>query len=336
MNTSKILIIFVVIFLDSCEKLYFNEKSDDPEYIFESYWKEVDRNFSFFSYLNLNWDSVYTVYKQKINQSTNPKQLYLILGEMTKLLKDGHSDLFSNFGTISFTDWYSKYPANQLPDIQSYFENYYNYHNHIYYGKIKSANLGYVYIKTFGGDTSEYTIIDKIISDFATTDGIIIDVRSNGGGNSINGTTIAKRFADSARYIFKVRFRNGPKHTDFDPWIDLYLKTGGKVHYSKPVAILTNRKCYSATGWFILEMASLPQVKVIGDTTGGGSAQPVIRELPNGWILRVSNSQRLTPEGRDDQYSGFYPDIPVWINNQDAVRGIDTILERAIKELTKK
>jgi len=259
-----------------------------------------------------------------------------ILGEMTKLLKDGHSDLFTTYGTISYSDWYTNFPINQLTNIRSYFEYYKNYSGNIYYGKIKSANLGYIYIKTFDGDTSKYIVINEILTEFGSTDGIIIDVRSNGGGNSINGTTISKRFADSTRYVFKYRFRNGPNHNDFDPWTECYLKPGGKVRYNKPVAVLTNRKCYSATGWFLLEMASLPQVKIIGDTTGGGSAQPVVRELPNGWILRTSNSQRLNLQGRDDQYTGLYPDIPVWISTQDAMEGIDTILERAIEELTKK
>jgi C-terminal processing protease CtpA/Prc len=93
--------------------------------------------------------------------------------------------------------------------------------------------------------------------------------------------------------------------------------------------------CYSATGWFLLEMKSLPYVKLIGDTTGGGSAQPIVRELPNGWIVRMSNSQRLSSEGKDDQYTGLYPDIPVWISQKNIQEGKDSILERAIIELRK-
>jgi hypothetical protein len=335
----RILCLFCIstLILSSCEKLYFKEESENPEYIFDCFWNEVDRNFSFFSYLNLDWDSVYTVYRPQISQNTSLSELAVTLGKMIVLLKDGHSDLFTNYGTYSYSDWYTKFPENELFDNTSYFEYYKNFNSNIFYGKVESVNLGYICIKSFvGKDTNQYAVIDKILTDFSNTDGIIIDVRSNTGGNSINGSTISKRFADSKRFVHKTRYRNGDKHEDFTNWIDSYLIPGGNVHYSKPIAVLTNRKCYSATGWFLLEMRSLPQVKIIGDTTGGGSAQPIVRELPNGWIVRVSNSQRLTPEGVDDQYTGLYPDIPIWISKNEMDNGEDKILERAILELLKK
>jgi hypothetical protein len=337
----KIVTVFIIIVIglisNACEKVYFNEKSDNPEYIFDCCWKEVDQNFSFFSYLNLNWDSVYSVYRPKVKPNTSSKELLQILGEMIMSLKDGHSDLFTNIGGYSYDGWYSKYPTNQLENNFSYFENYKSFNSNIYYGKLKSANLGYIYIKSFeGNDTTKYTVIDEILNNFSSTDGIIIDVRSNTGGNSYNGTCISKRFTDTKRFVNKTRYRNGPNHEDFTQWFENYITPGGAVHYKKPVAVLTNRRSFSATGWFLLEMRSLPQVTIIGDTTGGGSAQPIVRELPNGWIVRVSNSQRLTPTGNDDQYTGLYPDIPVWISKQDSIKGIDSILERAILELTKK
>jgi C-terminal processing protease CtpA/Prc len=72
----------------------------------------------------------------------------------------------------------------------------------------------------------------------------------------------------------------------------------------------------------------------VGDTTGGGSAIPILRELPNGWILRISNSQLMLPSGTDFQNTGLYPQFPIWITSQDAENGIDTILEKAISILT--
>lgn len=329
-------IISIALFLSSCEKVYFREDIDDPEYIFESFWNEVDRNFSFFLYLNLNWDSIHTEYCTKVNQNTSSYELAQILGQMIVLLKDGHSDLFTGYGQFYYSDWHAKYPVNRLSDNTSYFEYYKTENDNIFYGKIKAANLGYINIKTFrGNDTLQYSVIDKILTDFITTDGIIIDVRSNTGGNAFNGKIISKRFADSRRFVHKIRYRNGINHNDFTPWVNNYLDPGGEVHYAKPVALLTNRTCYSATGWFVLEMRSLPNVQIIGDTTGGGSGQPIVKELSNGWIVRVSNSQRLSPEGNDDQYTGIYPDIPIWISEQDIEINRDAILERAIEELTK-
>lgn len=124
---------------------------------------------------------------------------------------------------------------------------------------------------------------------------------------------------------------HGKKHTDFSDWIDVFVTPSiGGVHIAKPVTIITNRYSYSATEWFVLLAATLPHVKILGDTTGGGSAIPLIRELPNGWLLRISNTQIMTPSGDDFQFKGLYPDVPVWITSSDAEKGIDTILEKAM------
>ena len=165
---------------------------------------------------------------------------------------------------------------------------------------------------------------------FAGLKGIIIDVRSNGGGNSRNADIIASRFADKEYFVFKYRYRNGPEHTDFTPWYDYYLQPDSGNTYLKPVAVLSNRRCFSSTEWFLAEMDAIPHATIVGDTSGGGSGNPLIRQLPNGWTFRLSNSQKQLPEGRDFQYTGINPDIPVWISTADSALGIDTILETAI------
>jgi C-terminal processing protease CtpA/Prc len=98
----------------------------------------------------------------------------------------------------------------------------------------------------------------------------------------------------------------------------------------KPVAVLTNRGSFSATEWFVLFMQLQANVTIVGDTTGGGGAVPISRELPNGWILRVSNTQTKLASGKVFQKSGIAPDVPVWITESDEQKNVDTILESAI------
>jgi C-terminal processing protease CtpA/Prc len=99
------------------------------------------------------------------------------------------------------------------------------------------------------------------------------------------------------------------------------------------VAVLTNRRCFSATEEFVLAMKVLPHVVVVGDTTGGGIGNPLYRELPNGWVYQVPRWIEFTPEMTIIEGVGLAPDFPVSISKADSDRGRDTILEEAIRLL---
>lgn len=321
---------FLFVVFSGCEKKIFNEENyNTPENVFEVFWKEIDRHYSFFQYLDLDWDSVYYNYKPRVNKNTGNRELFDILSQMANLLKDGHVNLFSNMGVSVYTNWYSDYPQNVV-STNNYVENYKRYNNAVHSARIKNYNIGYIVVKTFKEETENYKVIDEIIADLKDTKGIIIDVRSNGGGNSMNADTIASRFAQNSVLAFRSRYRNGKGHNDFTEWTDVNVPVSRGFVYDKQVIVLTNRLSYSSTEWFVSEMRALPQVIIAGDTTGGGSGNPLVRQLPNGWVLRLSNSQAQLPEGFDYQYTGIYPDVPVWISENDANNGIDTILETAI------
>lgn len=323
----------IIIIVAGCKKYEFSENNNSPVEVFESFSHEVDNNFSFFSYINLNWDSVHEIYKTKVSNTMSQKDLLNVLGEMIILLKDAHSEINSPYGNMYYTGWYTNHPINVIPNISNYFDFYSIANDTIQFGKIKNANLGYIKITTFGGnDSDSYTIIDKILNQFKNTDGLIIDVRKNGGGYSSYSKLIAGRFTDSTRVAVKYRFRNGANHNDFTNWMNDYI-TPDNYTYKKPVVILTNRLSASATEWFVCFMKMLPQVKTVGDTTCGVSGQPIYRELSNGWMLRISNSQSMLPSGKDYQYTGLYPDFPVWISNEQYQQRIDAILEKAIEIL---
>src|SRR5690606_15462374 len=128
-------------------------------------------------------------------------------------------------------------------------------------------------------------------------DGVILDLRSNGGGAIQNAHNLAGRFTDVERIGFYSRLKNGPGPTDFGPEQAVHvIPSGSPLKFTGNVAILTNRSSYSATSMFCLHMRALPNVRLIGDTTGGGLGVPNGGELPNGWTYRFSVSQSMSPE----------------------------------------
>lgn len=328
----KIIIFLTATSIISCEGLFMEpDPIDDPEINFEILWNDYDRYYSYFNFKGVDWDSIYEVYRPHVTANTTPGELFDIFKPMILSLKDGHSDLISPFGRIDY-EFDKGIPANII-SILSY-ATFKNASEPIVYGELNNTNLGYIRIISFGmGTNDDYRVIDQVLAKFKDKDGIIIDVRNNGGGSDSKSGIVASRFYDQRRLYRRVKYRNGPEHDDFTDWIDSYQDPDGPFQYKKNIAVLTNRKVFSSSEDFVLAMGELPYVTIIGDTTGGGAGNPISRELPNGWLFRVStwfqvDARNVSTEGR-----GIYPDIPVWITKEDSAANKDTILDTAIQLL---
>lgn len=77
-------------------------------------------------------------------------------------------------------------------------------------------------------------------------------------------------------------------------------------------------------------------VKIVGDSTGGGSGLPFTSELPNGWTIRFSACSITDPKGQITEY-GVAPSegYKVDISPMDEAAGKDPILEKGFEALAK-
>jgi C-terminal processing protease CtpA/Prc len=86
---------------------------------------------------------------------------------------------------------------------------------------------------------------------------------------------------------------------------------------------------------FVMAMQVLPNVTIVGDTTGGGVGNPIFRELPNGWSYRLSTEIEADAQGRIVEGAGVVPDVPVLTTVADSANGIDRMLEKGIEIIRK-
>lgn len=330
----KTVFFIVLYFFMGCSSPIDVENVEDPVAVFEAFWKQVDRNFSFFGYLDVDWYAMYDAYRPQVQPTTTDYELFKIMGQMLDSLKDAHTQVYAPMGTGGNTHLFRRYSYNTIDDMRGYFTHY-AIRGPFEYGTLKEGKLGYVKINTFEGELEDFEVFDSIVGAFAEKDGLVIDVRSNKGGLISNVMPLVGILADSLRMAYAYRYRNGTGHDDFSAWKNSYVapNTNG-THFTKDVVILTNRFTYSAAELFVLSACVFPQVTVVGDTTGGGSGRPIVSELPNGWLLRVANSQTRLPSGKDFQFVGLYPDIPIWITREEFYRNVDAILEQGIKVLS--
>ena len=329
MKSKGILISLIVLFCFAGCRDDLMTFENSPKGNFDALWQIMDRNYCFFEYKNVDWDSVYLKYSPRITENMSSESLFKLMGMMLEELKDGHVNLIASFDITRYWKWEEDYPANFDPTIQkNYLGTDYSIAGGMIY-KIFEDNIGYVYYGSFSDDIGEGTL-SQILSRMALCKGMIIDVRDNGGGSLTNVSLIASRFFDKRTLIGYISHKTGTGHNDFSPLYPQYIDSSPYVRYQKPVIILTNRACYSATNEFVSIMKYAPQVTVVGDKTGGGSGLPFSSELPNGWSVRFSASPMFNAEKEQIEF-GVDPDVEVMMSEADANKKIDTIIETAKK-----
>ena len=323
----------LIILFAGCEKMMMDkEPGDDPINNFENLWHTANEKYSFFEYKGIDWDAIYTEYRPQVNSGMTNYELFTVLKEMLNELRDGHVNLTAPFDVSRFT---FAYPAPENFNLRLLKDNYIGWDYRITGPLINTSfkwggkSIGYIYYGSFsrfvqGAD------IDFAVQSLYHTDGIILDMRSNGGGSVDNIYTIGARFADQERHVYTSYLKNGPGRDDFGDAADVTMKPRGLFQYTKKVILLTNRGCFSATSFFALAMKAFPHVIQVGDTTGGGLGAPAGFELPNGWGYRFSVSRTFSPSGENWE-DGVPPDVVVWMDPENEAKGIVDIMEKAIE-----
>ncbi|RHJ81029.1 S41 family peptidase [Parabacteroides sp. AM08-6] len=329
LRITYLVFLFCMLFC-ACEKS--TEANTSPRENFESLWRIIDENYCFFEFKDIDWDEVHDRYSPQIKDTMNQFALFEKLGEMLAELKDGHTNLISSFNMSRYWDWYEKYPKNFYKEIQ---ENYlgtdYYIAGGLKYKRLANDQIGYVYYGSFSSGVGENNL-DYMFLHFKDCQGLIFDVRDNGGGSMSYADRIASRFLEERILTGYSQYKKGNGHNDFTEPKPLYLSPSERIRWSRPVIVLTNRHSYSATNDFVNVMRLLPQVLIMGDRTGGGSGLPFSSELPNGWSVRFSACPILDINKKHTEF-GIDPDVKVSITSEDILKGKDTILETAIKQL---
>jgi C-terminal processing protease CtpA/Prc len=317
--------IFCCFLFPACVEI--DDFDNSPQGNFEALWKIMDEHYCFFEYKEINWDEIHTEYSQRIGSDMNQESLFMLLNEMLQELKDGHVNLSTPFDIGRYWKWFEDYPANYRQElIDSLLGTDYRIAGGIRY-KILDDNIAYLRYADFSTAIGE-TNLDYIVEKMGICAGMIIDVRENGGGLLSNSEKIASRFINEKTLIGYMQHKTGKGHNDFSKPNPVYLEPSTRLRFQKPVIVLTNRRCFSATNDFVNAMSYCPNVTIIGDRTGGGSGLPFTSELPNGWSVRFSACPMFNAEMQHLEF-GIEPDIHVDLLNEDVQNGLDTLVETA-------
>ena len=319
----------------SCHKL--ESWSDSQHGNFEALWSIMDQHYCFFTEKGVDWDEIHSRYVAKVSDDMTDKELFYVCADMLNELRDGHTNLSSSFNVSYYRKWWSDYPENYNARLVE--EHYLNF-NYLSAGGMDYAilpqNVGYMRYSSFNSMVGESNL-DQILLHLNVCNGLIIDVRDNGGGSMTNVETIVRRFITERTLAGYISHKTGPGHDDFsEPYAYYYDPAeAGRIMWGKPVVVLASRGTFSAANNFVSIMQYRPNTVIAGSTTGGGSGMPFNSELPNGWGIRFSACSVLDAKGNTtEQGIEPTPGCAVDLDPVQALDGHDTILDFAISYLT--
>ena len=308
-----------------------------PTANFEALWQIIDRQYCFFDYkaqeTGLDWNEVHDRYAARLTPHMTRAQLFEVLCDMLSELRDGHVNLYYSADVGRYWSWHEDYPRNFDENLQDkYLGTDYKIGAGLYY-RILEDNIGYVAYNSFSSGIGEGNISDMLYY-LRACDGLILDIRGNGGGLLTYAERLASHFTNERTRVGYMQHKTGAAHDAFSSPRAEYLNPAEGIRWQKRVVVLTNRECYSAANVFVRNMKCCPLVTTLGDQTGGGGGLPMSSELPIGWSVRFSASPTLDRNYQQIEF-GIQPDVPCSLDPSDQAKGIDTLIEAARQFLHK-
>ena len=299
---------------------------------FEAAWKRIRDVYPYLEFKKINWDSIYTIYRPRA-ENAKGDEFFLVFRDLLAELKDGHV----YYRTKGGGEVYPYYPQRHFKDRHAYspfvVRKYFDRELRLTESKsieyeIIPGNIGYAFLSDFHKNylTDEFP---GVLEYLKNTKGLILDIRQKRGGDYKNIEAVITRFLTEP-------LERNDAYTYGEKWVLPPFQPSGPFQYTNPVVVLINGSTFSA-GEFTTEiLKQLPQVTVVGDTTGGGSVgggDESLFLLPSGKSIEIGFIDIRRYDGLPWEWLGIAPDVRVEQTEADILDGRDKQLEYAIDML---
>ena len=196
------------------------------------------------------------------------------------------------------------------------------------------GKIGYLRVSGFLENTADEFIkaLDKL--DSTGIEGLVIDLRDNGGGLVDTAHKMLERILPDGEEVYSFGFKDGKKE---------YYKTGfnkkeSDRKFELPILILINGNSASASELFAGALKDHGYAETVGEVSyGKGVAQSVleIRDKENKVIkggIKLTTIKYYLPNGESINKTGIKPDYKI---KDDIGTVKDEQLEKALQELNK-
>lgn len=202
--------------------------------------------------------------------------------------------------------------------------------------RLLPGNVAYLAVHEFVGDEGVRAMRDNFPV-IAQTDGLIVDLRENSGGNQQNAVAILKMLTNKPFAQVRVRALDYRPVSRMSGIVGWWNRFGGeeipdRAHYdAKPVVVLTGPGTFSAAENFVVLFDAMHRGILVGATTPGSTGDSVLFKLPGGGTARVMMEDVEYPDGRIFEGVGVKPQVSVVPTVLDIREGRDPVLQRAVE-----
>ena len=189
--------------------------------------------------------------------------------------------------------------------------------------------LGFLRIGGFAGSSDDSQRVLAAVLDHSLEEAtaLVIDLRSTTAGSETEALLVATRFMPTRTVVATTEARLSDGSTVPAGEAVVNPMPGGPFPGS--VVVLVGPGTSGPAELLVLALAPLPGVTIVGEPTAGSPRSPLVRTLPNGWLLGVPNTEVITPDGMRHAGAPVVPDVTVALGADDLAAGRDPGLEAA-------
>lgn len=173
--------------------------------------------------------------------------------------------------------------------------------------KMLADNIAYIKLNTFENLNAAQEF-EKALRKLKDADGLIIDVRGNGGGLLQNAIEIGSMFIHKGMIVQTVD-REGRREQ---------IESTGRVLWEKPAVLLINESSASASEILAGALRDNKAATLVGMHTFGKASVQNVKQLNDGSAVLLTIAKYLTPGGEDITKRGISPEVVAMLPTKEA------------------
>ncbi len=171
-----------------------------------------------------------------------------------------------------------------------------------------NGNIAYIKLNTFENIAAAREF-EKALREARDAEGLIIDVRGNGGGLLQNAIDIGSMFIPSSGMIVQTVDREGKREQ---------IESTGRVLWTKPVVMLINESSASASEILAGALRDNKVATLVGNHSFGKASVQNVKQLGDGSAILLTIAKYLTPSGEDITKRGISAEVTVLVPTKEA------------------
>lgn len=321
----------------------------DPVLVFDAFWHYLDDHYAFFDRRGIDWAQARAEFRPRVNSATTQKELYGILGELVGRINDPH--VFVSNGArgddnlsagaaslhgiaLALQEAVPGQPQSAYRDgagriigaieavvryelLATKFKVAFN--DRLTWGRLPNG-VAFLRASQFVGLFSNVpreamqerldATLDEIFRDLEGAPGLVIDLSTNAGGADFIPVAIARRLIDRRVLGFRKYAMSGGRR--IAPY-ELWLEPSTRPRFLGPVAVLVSRNSISSGETLPNMLRQLPHVTIVGEQTVGAMSDILMKQLPGGGFVGLSNEIVESPTGEISEVFGIVPEHRVTV-----------------------